>query len=386
MLFSIPFLLQSADWENYGYAKYLFSSAENSLISNDRLNDHQLHLRFNNRLYFQDYYTAGLEIRMRGFYGSSVEKSLISSSSVISPYPYNDLSTLFVEKEKALAYGQIDRLFVDYSRENWQITIGRQRIAWGTSMVWNIVDLFNPLSVLDFDYEEKPGSDAVRVQYFTDMIGRLELVAKPAPNKYEQTIALLYLINQWDYDFYFIAAWHRDKPFFGAAFSGDIEGAGFRGEIKSTQKPTRRQLGDTYLPFRENNFSQAGNADISAVISLDYTFPNSLYLHSEYLYNSLGKTTNSLHFRAQSLKAGLLSATQSTCFFETAYMLHPLLRGNVFTLINPHEGSLIWAPSLSWSIITNLDLYLVALISDGRSNSEFSAYGKTFFLRSKYSF
>ena len=63
-------------------------------------------------------------------------------------------------------------------------------------MVWNITDLFNPQSVLDFDYEEKPGSDAIRIQYFTGVIGRLEFVFKPAPNKEDQSLAVLLLMNQ----------------------------------------------------------------------------------------------------------------------------------------------------------------------------------------------
>ncbi len=358
---------QSIDWENYGYAKYLFSISKNKLLSENNLIDHQIHLRLNNRFYAYNHYTVGLELRLRGFNGSSVEKNLLSPSTVITPYSFNDLDILFWEKSSHFAYAQIDRLFFDYSKDEWQVTAGRQRIAWGTSLVWNIVDLFNPQSILDFDYEELPGSDAIRVQYFTDVVGRIEVVYKPAPQKRDESLAFLFLINKWDYDFYFIGAFHRDNPLFGYAFTGDIEGAGFRGEFKTTK---------TY----------SGKNYFSTVLSLDYTYPNSLYFHGEILYNSIGKEKNTIFYAAQARADGLLSPAKTSLFFETAYELHPLLRAGLFTLMNPNEKSSILAPSLSWSVITNLDLYVIGLLNLGKENGEYGSYGKTVFLRTKYSF
>ena len=323
---------------------------------------------------------------MRAFSGSSVQKDLYSPATTVTSYPYTDLDAVFWENPDNFAYGQIDRLFLDYSRDNWQITLGRQRIAWGTSLVWNVTDLFNPQSILDFDYEEKPGSDALRIQYFTDVIGRIEFVYKPAADKIDQSLALLYLFNNWDYDFYFIAALHQNKALAGAAFAGDIEGAGFRGEIKATGKPGREQLKGTLLPQPFKNFSEVNAPNINAVLSLDYTFPSSLYLHGEILYNSIGKTKNSLLYMEQASQIGMLSPALTSLFFETAYDIHPLVRGDIFALINPNEKSIIYAPSVSWSVITNLDVYLIGLLSSGANKSEYSYWGKALFLRTKYSF
>lgn len=379
-----PCKSQDVEWAKYGYVKYMFSISKRDFFSEDKLTDHIVHIRFNNRLYFMNYFTAALELRMQAFQGSSVKNALYTPQNNISPYPYSDMDAVFWQKSSHFAYGQIDRLFLDYSKDNWQITMGRQRIAWGTSLVWNITDLFNPQSILDFDYEEKPGTDAVRIQYFTDVIGRVELVFKPAPEKIDRSLALLYLINKWDYDFYFIAALHREKPLLGTAFAGDIEGAGFRGEFTATGRPVKSQLKGAFspLPF----LSEEDKPNISAVLSFDYTFASSLYLHSEVLYNSLGKTDNNFLYAKQAYQAGLLSPSRTTLFFETAYDLHPLVRGNIFTLINPHEQSIIYAPSISWSVITNLDLYLIGLISAGDKQSEYSYWGKAFFIRTKYSF
>lgn len=384
VFFTTPCKAQDIEWAKYGYLKYLFSISEREFFSKDKLTDHIIHLRLNNRFYFLDYFTAALELRIQAFQGSSVKNALYAPETTISPYPYSDMDVVFWQKPSHFAYGQIDRLFLDYSKDNWQITMGRQRIAWGTSLVWNITDLFNPQSILDFDYEEKPGTDALRIQYFTDVIGRIELVIKPAPETIDRSLALLYLINKWDYDFYFIAALHHEKPLLGTAFAGDIEGAGFRGEFTAAGQPVKSLQMGTLSPFPF--VTDEDKPNISAVISLDYTFASSLYLHSEVLYNSLGKTDNSFLYAEQAYRAGLLSSSRTTLFFETAYDIHPLVRGNIFTLINPHESSIIYAPSISWSVITNLDLYLIGLISAGDKQSEYSYWGKAFFLRTKYSF
>lgn len=366
ILLYYPINAQSIDWENYGYAKYMFSISETDSSKNGAI-DHQIHVRLNNRIYFQEYFTTGLELRLRGFQGSSVENKNLSPATTITPYEYDDLDALFWEKSSHFAYGQIDRLFLDYSKDDWQVTVGRQRIAWGTSMVWNIVDLFNPQSILDFDYEELPGSDALRVQYFTDAIGRLEMVYKPSHNNTYRSLAFLYLINQWDYDFYFLGALHNDKPTLGTAFTGDIEGAGFRGEFKTSK-------------------SQSDKHYFSTVLSIDYTYLNSLYLHGELLFNSIGKENNSTLYALQAQQDGLLSPAKKSLFLEAAYELHPLVRGGIFVLINPDEKSSILAPSLSWSVISNLDVYLIGLLSFGSDDSEFARLGKAVFIRTKYSF
>ena len=129
IIFITPLYSQDTEWQMYGYAKYLFSISKDVLGNPEQLTDHQLHLRLNNRLYFNTYYTLGLELRLRGFYGSSIDHGIQSPSTAITEYPYDDLDILFWENRSNFGYGQIDRLFFDYSKDSWQITAGRQRIA-----------------------------------------------------------------------------------------------------------------------------------------------------------------------------------------------------------------------------------------------------------------
>ena len=48
----------------------------------------------------------------------------------------------------------LDRAWIDYTRGKLQLRLGRQRINWGTNLVWNPNDVFNTFSYFDFDYEE----------------------------------------------------------------------------------------------------------------------------------------------------------------------------------------------------------------------------------------
>ncbi|MCK7542259.1 MAG: hypothetical protein MZV63_70990 [Marinilabiliales bacterium] len=61
----------------------------------------------------------------------------------------------------------IDRASVDFTAGTLQVSAGRQRINWSQALVWNPNDIFNTYSSFDFDYMERPGSDAVRVDLLT---------------------------------------------------------------------------------------------------------------------------------------------------------------------------------------------------------------------------
>ena len=122
------------------------------------------------------------------------------------------------------------------------------------------------------------------------------------------------------------------------------------------------------------------------VLSGDYSFPNSFYIHAEVLYNRTGLTKNAGIYQRQAQQAFFLTVSRWSVFHEFAFDLHPLVRADVFSLINPDDNSHIIAPSISWSVLTNLDLYIIAFISKGNMLSEFGGIGKAAFFRLKYSF
>jgi hypothetical protein len=63
-----------------------------------------------------------------------------------------------------------------------------------------------------------------------------------------------------------------------------------------------------------------------------------------------------------------------------------LIRGSLFGIFNPDDKSYVIVPSASYSVITNLDLYVIALLFDGDNLTQYGDYGSSIYLRIKYSF
>ncbi|MBN1407901.1 MAG: hypothetical protein JW956_08935 [Calditrichaceae bacterium] len=389
LILLIPLILsaQMSQLDINGYAKYLFTSGKSPGIDK-RLNDHLIHSRINMRWFPSSSITTAMEVRLRGYYGDSVEEIPSFISTIKSNYDY-ELDAEIWNKKRTIGYGEIDRLYIDYLQDDFQVTLGRQRVAWGASLVWNVIDLFNPMSILDFDYEERPGMDAVRLQYFTSELSKLEFVYKVGKNKYSRSYAGLFTVNYWDYDFFILAAMQNNRKTLGGAWSGDIKGGGFRGEFKYSEAPSKGRT--TEYPILDSLFNNKNLTDykhniFSGVLSGDYTFSNTLYIHSEVLYNSNGKTENAGLFWYQISEASMLSPARWSLFQEFAYDITPLLRANVFIIFNPDDHSSLLAPSIKWSLMTNLELMSVLYTTSGQERTEFGNYGNSFFLRLKYSF
>jgi hypothetical protein len=373
--------------EASGYVKYLFGSTKYPLY-NERFEDHLIHARLNTRWYPLQSLTAALEFRFRAYYGDSVEKIPGFLNMIKTQHEFADLDAVLWNKNKTLGYLETDRLWVDWTKDKFEIVLGRQRIAWGTSWVWNPTDLFNPQSPLDFDYEELPGTDAVRIQYYTGAVTKIEAAFRPARKFDRVTAAGLISLNKWDYDFNLIGGIENNRWVFGGGWSGDILDAGFRGEFTLTQKPEllskysiQQIITPGYIPL-----SSFKDPVFSFVLSADYTFPNSFYIHTEILYYNVGKTKNAGLYQQETLDLGMLSPSRWSVYQEFSYNITALMRGSLFGIYNPDDNSYAIVPSISYSLITNFDIYLIALLFNGDSLTQYGDYGSSLYARVKYSF
>jgi hypothetical protein len=125
---------------------------------------------------------------------------------------------------------------------------------------------------------------------------------------------------------------------------------------------------------------------ISASLSGDYTFPNTFYIHTEILYNNNGKTANTFLFLPEAYSLGMLTVAKWSIYQEFAYDITPLLRGTLFSIFNPNDKSIVVIPSFNYSVITNLDIFLIGMFFNGNQLTEFGEYGTTIYVRFKYSF
>jgi hypothetical protein len=360
-----------------GYLKYLISRSDVPVYGN--LTDHLLHGRLNLKWYASDALTTALEIRARAYAGGTVENTPNFIDVIRNTHEFAHLDAILWDNKSTVGYAEVDRLWADWNQGPLEVTLGRQRVAMGTCLVWNPTDLFNPLSILDFDYEEKPGFDGGRVQYYLGPLTKVELDAKPGKTSSTATTAVAFTTNAWNYDFHFLAGRRSGFDVVGGSWAGDIAGGGFRGEVLLSQKP-KEILPGIY------DFSQTEGTMVSSALSVDYTLPNSLYFHGESLYNSIRVTQNAAFFEQQALALGLLSPSRWSLFGEISYDISPLVRGSIFALQNPIDASRVLVPSVTWSVVTNLDFTAIALLFHGDQSTEFGNYGESGYLRLKWSF
>lgn len=384
-LFTISLKAQSPDYELRGYIKYLFSNTSFNQPEKN-FSDHLLHARLNSKWFPSNDISAALETRFRMFYSQSLEGIPGYKSSVISDDDFFNLDYVLWDSKKTLGYIQIDRLYLDWFKGDFQLTAGRQRIAWGLSWVWNPLDIFNPLSVLDFDYEEHPGTDAIRLQFYTGPVSKIEAAFKPGKNSSDWTFGGLWTANAFDFDFNLLAGRKLDRWIAGFGWVGDILKAGFRGELTVSERP-HLKLPDLVTDINDlQPIAESESHFITFVLSGDYTFPNSFYIHTEILYNNSGKTENTALFRNEANALGLLSPARWSVYQEFSYDITPLIRSGIFSIYNPSDKSYVFVPSVSYSVFTNLDFYMIALIFGGHKGTEFGDLGKSVFLRLKLSY
>jgi hypothetical protein len=281
-----------------------------------------------------------------------------------------NLTKKISSNKSTILYSNIDRLNLFYSSDNWEVQLGRQRINLGINMVWTPNDIFNSSSFLNFDYVEKPGSDAVRIQYHLDYASSIQLISKADKDK-NITMAAVYKVNVMDYDFQTLASFTKDDYIFGGGWSGDISGAGFSGEF-------------TYF----NSRTKQPNIFVSS-IGANYTFSNSLFINSELLFNSngiIGKVKSLNNIFNLDYSAKNLSPSKYSAFISTQYPITPLINLSIASIINPTDGSFFLNPSTEFSFTENIYLLISGQIFFGSDFTEWGNYGQFYYLRLKWNF
>jgi hypothetical protein len=180
-----------------GYVKFLQSNSFAPIPGLDttlKFTDNLIHNRLNLHYYPGERWKIAVESRNRLFWGDQVRQP--GYGDLVDQYNgLLDLSVRWVDEGGFLLHSIIDRAYVNYSHKKWDVTVGRQRINWGVNLIWNPNDIFNAYNFLDFDYEERPGRDAIRVQYFPGSLSRAEVAFAPADSLENSVGAALYRFN-----------------------------------------------------------------------------------------------------------------------------------------------------------------------------------------------
>ncbi|MHC1703497.1 MAG: hypothetical protein AB9846_06270 [Tenuifilaceae bacterium] len=336
--------------------------------------DNTLENRLQLKYYPKNWVTADIQVRSRFMYGDFVELIPGYKNYIDQHMGYFDMSTLWGSNKSFLAISEVDRLNVMLNFDKWQITLGRQRINWGIDLIWNPNDIFNTYSYFNFEYAERPGTDAISLKYFTGALSYAELVYQLEEDYEKSSFAGLCRFNSHSYDIQFLAGKMKTDFVAGFGWSGKLGQAAFRGESSY------------FHPYK--SFADSTGVIVSS-ISMDYSFPNTLYIQGGFLFNSNGATKNieSLSlFSQQATSPKTLSKGKYNLFAQASGQLTPLITPGFAVMFNPSDYSAFVSPSITISVAENFDFSAIGMLFLGKKNTEFENIGQMAYLKFNWSF
>ncbi len=385
LVFLIPLFSRAQEEEKKffvnGYLKDMFSVNN---LGDSSLVDNLVHNRLNFQWYPNDNLRVYGALRTRVFLGETTKYFENFEDFIEYDTYYLDLSWTLYSKDALLIHTMIDRLYLEYIYKDLTIKAGRQRINWGINTVWNPNDIFNAYSYFDFDYEERPGTDAARLEYYTGTNSNIE-VAVSLPGDSQDifgneintlTGAVMFRTNKWNFDFQFLGGYSRENWLVGAGWAGNAGSASFKGEI-------------TY--FYPDEATEEDPKAFVGTMSVDHSIGKFVY-NVSYLFNSAGPVNlgpeGLLLLNSRALTAKNLSPYRHSGFIQAGYQLHPLVNGGVGVMMFPPNKALFLSPYLSWNVMENFDVDVIvqAFYGEELLTEDFKSLSTSYFLRGKWSF
>jgi len=362
------------NWMMKGYVKGM-TSMQTASTGGMMTIENTIYNRFDVNWYINKNFTFTMGLRNRIIAGNNVTIIPDYDQYVGRDTGFFDLTWVWADKTSWIGISQFDRLMIDYTVGNLQITIGRQRINWGQAFVWNPNDLFNTYSYFDFDYEEKPGNDAVRIQYYIGESSKVELSTSLNSDDKITSVAL-YRFNTNGFDLQFLGGVYTEDYYVaGGGWSGSIAGGGFSGEM-------------TY--FHPMNEIDDKESSITITLHYDYTFKNSLNLQFESLYNGFGAddlTTGLGDVLFMDLSPTNLFPTKVALFGSGAYELTPLTRIMLAGMYGPEGNFLYVGPTITYSLSNTMELAGIGqYFTMDSTDPTVADSGSALFVRLKWSF
>lgn len=335
--------------------------------------DNLFHNRLNFKAYLGPKITFAAEVRNRLFLGDMVRYGNNFSGNTADDQGFIDMSWNLVDGHSLFINTTLDRLWLDFNQGKFQARIGRQRINWGQTLVWNPNDIFNAYSYFDFDYVERPGSDAVRLQYYPGSSSAIELAVK-ADNEDKITAAALYRFNKWSYDIQLLSGILQNDEFVaGFGWSGAFGSVSFRGE------------GSWFQPFE--NFSDTTGTGLFT-IGADKFFGNNsivqvqvMVCNNPYDFNNVTSL-----YSSQDMSVKDLAFSEFSAFASYTYPVTTLFNASASAMWFPDREGFFTGISTDYSAAENIDLTLLWQHFNGVFGSGERKKVNLGFLRIKLSF
>jgi hypothetical protein len=280
-----------------------------------------------------------------------------------------DLNWSIVNENKFQMNHYIDMLYFKQMFDFGEITLGRQVVSWGVGRIWQPMDLFNPINPANFSKFEKDGADAVSAVIYLGMFSDLELVYNFREKWQDANFGGRIRTNYEMFDLSMMGGYFDKQGVIGASFSGDLLGAGVRGE-----------------GIFSYNSDSPDSSFVRLIIGADYQFSSDFYILIEYLYNGEGTDCELCYELERLFKGEILNVAKHYVALQTSYKLHPLVNMNLGANVNLNDQSGYSNLSFSWDTLENLKLTAAGIYFLGDKLSEYSYYSTAFYLMGQFYF
>ena len=353
-----------------GYTSWLHSAMFES-PEGEWMNTAMLHNRINLKAYAGEKVTFGLEVRNRFITGDMVRVDPLYAFSLSSDPGSADLSWNIMNVRSFLLNTTVDRACIEFTSGRLQVRAGRQRINWSQSLVWNPNDIFNTYSFFDFDYIERPGSDAIRVIYSASPSSAAEMAVK-LNSEGKVTAAALYRFSIHNIDLQILAGEIDENTLVGGfGWSGAAGSYSLRGEA-SLFKP----------------FESAGLNNATGIITagVDRSFSDKLTAVSQVMYcNNPLELSDFGELYGGGLTASQLAFSEFTIMGQLTWMPMPLLSLSAAAIWYPDLEGFFAGPSVDYSLAENVDFSFLWQHFSGVTGGEKTTINLGF-IRIKHSF
>jgi hypothetical protein len=281
---------------------------------------------------------------------------------------YFHLLHAIVDEKHAYWDTSLYRGYLTLRRNNTELTLGRQRIAWGTAHFWSPADVFNPISPLQVESDERQGVDAAQLSVQLPQNLRWSLVYAPRDGINRSTEATRLATTVHNFDVSILGGRFRQDWLAGGDFAGQWGGAGLRGELTYTWRGTSSQA----------------NA-LRWTLGSDYAINSKWYVLAEYFYNQgqpMGVQPG------QSLDPSILLRYTNEIFtlrrhFVSAgarYTVTPLLNLQAYTVVDLQGYGVLFLPLATYDLTANTDLTAGGQIFTSAPAGEFDHAPNLFYL------
>lgn len=311
----------------------------------------------------------------------------------------------FLQAEAELSQGEHHnyrhRLYRGYVRvetERFELSVGRQRIAWGVGRLWTPIDRFSALPPLNLEPGITPGVDSIDGRFNFDGFSYLQFVYAPGKSRRFERWALRLHGVLLDADLSLMGGLFEAARTVGFDFARNL-GQGAIGVEAVFTSPKHKVT--KIFDLESKRLPDYWQTVVSFDINLDVG--TGLYLLTEYLYNGnalgfgRGRAGTLLPFFESTAdpppgtpvpapvpgpyptgatsdvfgSSRVITNAKHQLGVQIGYDLTPELRGDFVTLIDVDGGSAAFVPSLGYSPLDSFEITLGVQLFAGPRLSQY---------------